>query len=53
MPWMIPSNPDEYIRLINDVDRPQFAAHLDVVNMITSPERYFSTICFLKNVSIN
>lgn len=48
MPWMIPSNPDEYIRLINDVDRPQFAAHLDVVNMITSPERYFFNDLFLK-----
>lgn len=41
MPWMIPSGPDEYLRLMNDVDRPQFGAHLDVVNMITSPERYF------------
>ncbi len=41
MPWMIPSSPDEYLRLVNDVDRPQFGVHLDVVNMITSPERYF------------
>ena len=41
MPWMIPSGPDEYLRLMDDVDRPQFGAHLDVVNMITSPDRYF------------
>jgi sugar phosphate isomerase/epimerase len=47
MPWMIPSGPDEYIRLIKDVDRPQFGAHLDVVNMITSPERYFFNDRFL------
>lgn len=47
MPWMIPSNPDEYLRLIKDVNRPQFGAHLDVVNMITSPERYFFNDKFL------
>ncbi len=48
MPWMIPSSPDEYVRLIHDVDRPQFGAHLDVVNMITSPERYFYNDRFLR-----
>lgn len=48
MPWMIPSSPDEYLRLIKDVNRPQFAAHLDVVNMITSPERYFFNDRFLE-----
>lgn len=53
MPWMIPSSPDEYLRLIQDVDRPQFGTHLDVVNMITSPERYFFNdrfldVCFAK-----
>lgn len=47
MPWMIPSSPDEYVRLIKEVNRPQFAAHLDVVNMITSPERYFFNDRFL------
>ena len=47
MPWMIPSSPDEYLRLMKDVDRPQFGAHLDVVNMITSPDRYFFNDRFL------
>lgn len=47
MPWMIPSSPDEYLRLIHDVDRPQFGTHLDVVNMITSPQRYFFNDDFL------
>lgn len=41
MPWMIPSSPDEYLQLLRDVDRTEFGVHLDVVNMITSPERYF------------
>ena len=47
MPWMIPSTPDEYVRLIDDVNRDEFAAHLDVVNMITSPEKYFYNDRFL------
>ncbi|MBR0118237.1 MAG: TIM barrel protein [Prevotella sp.] len=48
MPWMIPSSPDEYLRLIEDVDRSEFGTHLDVVNMITSPRRYFYNDDFLE-----
>jgi len=48
MPWMLPSSPDEYVRLIKDVNRKEFAAHLDVVNMITSPDRYFFSDDFLR-----
>lgn len=47
MPWMIPCSPDEYLRLLEDVDRPAFGAHLDVVNMITTPRRYFFNDEFL------
>ena len=36
MPWMIPDSPEGYLQLIADVDRPQFAAHMDFVNMICS-----------------
>jgi sugar phosphate isomerase/epimerase len=48
MPWMIPSSPDEYLRLIEAVDRAEFGTHLDVVNMITSPRRYFYNDEFLE-----
>ena len=48
MPWMIPSGPDEYQRLIEAVDRAEFGTHLDVVNMITSPHRYFYNDEFLE-----
>lgn len=47
MPWMIPSSPDEYLRLIEDVNRDEFGTHLDVVNMITSPQKYFFNDEFL------
>ena len=48
MPWMIPSSPDEYLRLLEEVDRPEFGTHLDVVNMVTSPHRYFFNDGFLQ-----
>ena len=53
MPWMIPDSPDVYLRLIRDVDRKQFAAHMDFVNMINCPRRYldapgFVEECFAK-----
>ncbi len=47
MPWMIPSSPEDYLRLIKDVDRDRFAAHLDIINMINSAERYFFSEEFL------
>lgn len=48
MPWMIPAGPEEYLRLIEEVNHPRFAAHLDIVNMITSPQRYFFNDEFMK-----
>ena len=53
MPWMVPDGPEEYEKLIRDVDRRQFAAHMDFVNMINCPRRYldaegFIAACFEK-----
>lgn len=47
MPWMIPSGPMEYLSLLQRVNHPAFSAHLDIVNMITSPQRYFFNDSFL------
>jgi len=41
MPWMIPTGPDEYLKLIDAVERDRFAVHMDIINMINSAERYF------------
>jgi len=41
MPWMYPDSPDSYLDLIKAVDRKAFAAHLDPVNLVCSPQRYF------------
>ena len=41
MPWMIPTGPEDYLRLIEEVDRERFAVHMDIINMINSADRYF------------
>ena len=48
MPWMIPDSPDVYLQLIRDVDRRQFAAHMDFSNMINSPRRYLNAEGFIE-----
>lgn len=47
MPWMVPDSPDVYLQLIHDVDRPQFAAHMDFVNMINCPRRSLAADDFI------
>jgi len=43
MPYCVPDSPDTYLRLIDAIDRPAFAVHLDVVNIINGVYRYFDT----------
>lgn len=42
MPWMYPDSADSYLKLIEAIDRPRFAVHLDPVNLICSPQLYFN-----------
>lgn len=48
MPWMYPTSPDECLKMLAAVDRESFGIHLDVVNMINTPERYFFSDDFLQ-----
>jgi len=41
MPWNLPTGPDEYLTLIQAVDRKAFAVHLDVCNVMNSPARLY------------
>ena len=43
MPWAYPDSADSYLSLFKAIDRKQFAVHLDPVNIVCSPQRYFST----------
>lgn len=49
MPWMTPSSPDEYQKLIQDVDRKGFGVHLDFTNMINCPERFVHRDQFIES----
>ena len=49
MPWMYPDSAASYRRLIQAIDRPQFAVHLDPTNLICSPQRYFRTDAVLRD----
>lgn len=53
MPWSLPDSPDSYLELIRAIDRPAFAVHLDVCNIINSPARFYNNTtvieeCFRK-----
>jgi sugar phosphate isomerase/epimerase len=43
MPWIFPDSVESYVRLIEAIDRDRFAVHLDPVNIVNSPARYFRT----------
>lgn len=43
MPWAYPDSADSYLSLLKAIDRRRFAVHLDPVNIVCSPQRYFST----------
>ncbi|HBZ77098.1 MAG TPA: AP endonuclease [Clostridiales bacterium] len=47
MPWMIPTGPEDYVRLIEEVNRDRFAVHMDIINMVNSQERYFQPEAFV------
>ncbi|MHC1787701.1 MAG: sugar phosphate isomerase/epimerase family protein [Christensenellales bacterium] len=47
MPWMHPDSPEDYLQLIRDIDRAQFAVHMDFVNLLSSPWRYLHSEAFI------
>jgi sugar phosphate isomerase/epimerase len=42
MPWSLPDGPDSYLKLIRAIDRKPFGVHLDVCNVVNSPERFYN-----------
>ena len=41
MPWMVPTDPKDYKKLLDEVERDRFAVHVDIINMTNSADRYF------------
>lgn len=48
MPWMYPHTPDSYLALIEAVDRERFGAHIDMVNVVNSPIRYYDNAAWTR-----
>ena len=44
----VPDSADSYIRLLRAVDRQAFGVHIDVCNVISSPERFYNTGAFIR-----
>jgi sugar phosphate isomerase/epimerase len=42
MPWAYPDSADSYVALLKAIDRKRSAVHLDPVNIVCSPQRYYS-----------
>jgi sugar phosphate isomerase/epimerase len=41
MPWAPPDGAEGYMRLIQAIDRPMFGAHVDMCNLINTPEQFY------------
>jgi len=39
----LPDGPDSYLELIKAVDRKEFGVHMDVCNVLSSPEKYYKS----------
>jgi sugar phosphate isomerase/epimerase len=48
MPAVFPDSADSYVALLKAVDRPSFRVHLDPVNIITSPWRFFNNASVIR-----
>lgn len=48
MYWMHPDSPDDYLKLLKDIDRKEAAVHMDYVNMINGFEKFHNRNAFLK-----
>lgn len=47
--YVLPDSPDVYLRLIQEIDRKAFAAHLDPINMTLDPRRVYYNGDFIRD----
>jgi sugar phosphate isomerase/epimerase len=46
--YVLPDNPDVYLRMLKEINRPGFAVHLDPVNMTLDPRRVYYSGDFIR-----
>ncbi len=49
MPWAYPDSVDSYVRLFKAMDRKKFAVHMDPVNLINNPHRYYNNAILIRD----
>lgn len=49
MPWMYPDTADSYLDLLKAIDRDHFGVHIDMVNVVNSPQRYFDNADLIRD----
>jgi sugar phosphate isomerase/epimerase len=49
MPWAPPDGAEGYLRLIHAIDRPMFGAHVDMCNLISTPEQFYKNGQLIKD----
>lgn len=47
MGWSFPDSPDSCLKLVKAVDRPAFGVHVDICNLINSPEKFYHNTVLL------
>jgi sugar phosphate isomerase/epimerase len=50
MGWSLPDGADAYLKLLKAVARPGFGVHVDICNIINSPERYYRNAEIINDV---
>lgn len=43
VPWLVTDTPENYLKLLKAIDRPEFGAHIDAANLVITPRLYFNT----------
>ena len=49
MPWALPDSADSYLALLQAIDRKACAVHLDPVNLVNCPARYYATGALIRD----
>ena len=48
MGWALPDSPGSYVAMIRGVDRPAFGVHLDICNLVNSPQRFYENTSLIR-----
>ncbi|MBD2756393.1 sugar phosphate isomerase/epimerase family protein [Spirosoma validum] len=49
MGWSPPDGADSYLKFIKAIDRPAFGAHVDIANIINTPDRYYNNTALIND----